>query len=258
MTRRIINTLSSADPVLGRVIAAAGRYTLKPDSLRSPFQHLARAIAHQQLNGTAANTILRRFVALFHDDAEKFPTPEQILASDESAVRGAGFSFAKIRALKDLAQKKLDGVVPEAEELHKLTDAEIIERLTAVRGIGPWTVKMMLMFQLGRPDVMPADDFGVPHGFKVAYGLRELPPIKALDAFAERWAPYRSAAAWYLWRAVDLHKEGKLPKPPAARPKMPRVKPRRKNATKPVSKRALHQSRADRKPHRQPRSRNPR
>ena len=251
MTRRIINALSNADPVLGRVIAAAGRYALKPDNLRSPFQHLARAIAHQQLNGTAANTILRRFVALFCDDAEKFPTPEQILASDEGAVRGAGFSFAKIRALKDLAQKKLDGVVPDAEELHTLTDAEIIERLTAVRGIGPWTVKMMLMFQLGRPDVMPADDFGVRHGFKVAYGLRELPPIKALNAFAERWAPYRSAAAWYLWRAVDLHKEGKLPKPPATAPKMPRVKKR-------VSKRALRQSPVDRKPHRPLRSRSPR
>ncbi len=237
------------DPVLGAVIAAAGPLKLTADPGSSPFRHLARAIAHQQLNGTAANTILRRFVDLYRLEAGStatpgarppepiladyastrdahFPTPAQVLATDDAAMRAAGFSFAKIAALKDLAAKALAGVVPDSATLLALDDAEIIERITAVRGIGRWTVEMMLMFQLGRPDVLPVDDFGVRNGFKLAYGLKALPLPRALGEFGARWAPYRSAAAWYLWRAVDLARAGTLPPPPRLRPRVAVVKAR--------------------------------
>jgi DNA-3-methyladenine glycosylase II len=128
-------------------------------------------------------------------------------------MRAVGLSFAKIASIKDLARKTLDGVVPPSEILHTLADEEIIERLTQVRGIGRWTVEMMLMSRLGRPDVLPIDDFGVRNGFRLAYGLRGMPTPRALAEYGARWAPYRSVAAWYLWRAVDLHREGKLPRP---------------------------------------------
>jgi DNA-3-methyladenine glycosylase II len=245
--------LSRADPLLGRVIAAAGPLKLTADPGSSPFRHLARAIAHQQLNGTAANTILRRFVALYREDgagsssAERrappepvladyaatrdalFPTPAQVLATADTLLRGVGFSFAKIAALKDLSAKALDGVVPDTATLLALGDEAIIERLTAVRGIGRWTVEMMLMFQLGRPDVLPVDDFGVRNGFRLAYGLRGLPTPRALARYGAIWAPHRSAASWYLWRAVDLARDGRLPEPLRPAPRVA-VAGRRKTA----------------------------
>ena len=229
--------LSRADPALGRLIAAAGPLELTADPASSPFRHLARAIAHQQLNGTAANAILRRFVALYRDDSRGsppaappappepvladytatrdalFPTPAQVLATADALLRGVGFSFAKIAALKDLSAKALDGVVPDTATLLALEDEAIIARLTTVRGIGRWTVEMMLMFQLGRPDVLPVDDFGVRNGFRLAYGLRALPTPRALAQYGAIWAPHRSAASWYLWRAVDLARAGQLPEP---------------------------------------------
>jgi DNA-3-methyladenine glycosylase II len=143
-----------------------------------------------------------------------------VLAAPTAALRGAGFSGSKILALRDLAAKALEGVVPQADELDPLDDVQIIERLTSVRGIGRWTVEMMLMFQLGRPDVLPVDDFGVRNGFRLAYGLRKLPAPRALAAFGARWAPHRTAAAWYLWRACDLHKAGTLPEPPRPAPRL--------------------------------------
>ncbi len=127
-----------------------------------------------------------------------------IVDASTASLRAAGFSFAKVAALKDLAAKTLEAVVPHRAALESLPDDAIIERLTAVRGIGRWTVEMLLMFQLGRPDVLPVDDFGVRTGFRLAYGLREMPQPQALSAWGERWRPYRSAAAWYLWRAVEL------------------------------------------------------
>ena len=211
--------LCVADPVLARVIEAVGPYALEPERDRSPYEHLSRAVAHQQLNGTAANTILRRFVALFGADGI-FPSPEQVLAAPTTALRGAGFSGSKILALRDLAAKACEGIVPAAAELDPLGDDEIIARLTQVRGIGRWTVEMMLMFQLGRPDVLPVDDFGVRNGFRLAYGLRKMPAPRALAAFGARWAPHRTAAAWYLWRAVDLAKESTLPAPPKPPPRL--------------------------------------
>lgn len=199
-----------ADPVMAGLIDAAVRYEPDPWVEQTPFEVLARAIAHQQLHATAANNILARFVALFEGTA--FPLPQHVIDADAARLRAVGFSYAKIAALKDLAIKSVLGVVPERAVLEGLSDEQIIERLTQVRGIGRWTVEMMLMFQLQRPDVLPVDDFGVRNGFRLAYGLKGMPKPKALTKFGERWAPYRSIAAWYLWRAVDLAKQKQLPK----------------------------------------------
>ena len=141
-------------------------------------------------------------------------------------MRAVGFSAAKTASLKDLAQKAIEGIVPGRAELMSLDDSAIIERLTQVRGIGRWTVEMLLIFDLGRPDVLPVDDFGVRNGFRLAYGLRKMPAPKALALFGERWAPHRSMAAWHLWRAVELHRAGNLPAPcqPTRLPRIPRLR----------------------------------
>jgi DNA-3-methyladenine glycosylase II len=213
----------NADPVMARIVKAAGRYALHPKLERPAFESLARSIAHQQLSGVVAEKIMARFCAIFAPAA--FPSPQQLLTTPAPELRATGFSFAKIRALHDLAAKADAGVVPANDELALLDNEIIIERLTTVRGIGRWTVEMMLMFQLGRPDVFPVSDFGVQNGFRLAYGLRSLPTPTALAKFGERWAPHRTAAAWYLWRAVELQRAGRLataPKP------APRVKQQRR------------------------------
>lgn len=214
--RRLLKT----DPVLAGVIRAAGKYELAPSATHTPFHALSRAIAHQQLNGIAAESIFGRFVGLYSATEtavagaiEATLEAELVLETPDATLRSVGLSFAKIASIKDLARKTLDGVVPPYEILHTLADDEIVERLTQVRGIGRWTVEMLLMFRLGRPDVLPIDDFGVRNGFRLAYGLRGMPTPRALAEFGARWAPFRSVAAWYLWRAVDLHKAGKLPAP---------------------------------------------
>jgi DNA-3-methyladenine glycosylase II len=211
--------LARADAVLGGLIRAAGPCTLAPEEEGHPFEMLARAIAHQQLNGTAANTILRRLIDYCGEGA--FPTPQRLLDAPVARLRAAGFSFAKVAALKDLAAKTLAAVVPEAAALRELPDDEIVARLTQVRGIGRWTVEMMLMFRLGRADVLPVGDFGVRNGFRASYGLSRLPHPKAIAAWGERWKPYRTTAAWYLWRAVELERAGKLPAPANAHPRSP-------------------------------------
>jgi len=212
--------LSRVDPTLAGLIKASGPFTLQPDLSCPPFQSLARAITHQQLNGTAAQSIFKRFIAAC--GPEPFPAPRTVLAMSDAQLRAAGLSFAKIAALKDLAAKTIEGIVPDHGKLTALENEEIIERLTQVRGIGRWTVEMMLMFQLGRPDILPVDDFGVRAGFRFAYGLRKMPKPKALAIYGERWAPHRSTAAWYLWRAVELKRAGKLPEP-VERIRMPRI-----------------------------------
>ncbi|OGW50086.1 MAG: DNA-3-methyladenine glycosylase [Nitrospirae bacterium RBG_19FT_COMBO_58_9] len=199
--------LSKSDPVMRRLIREVGPFSLTPQSKRSPFESLARAIAYQQLHEKAAESILRRFVDLF--PARRFPQPADLLAMDEDALRGAGFSRAKIAALRDLAAKALDGTVPTGAIVRKLDDEAIIERLIGVRGVGRWTVEMLLIFQLGRPDVLPVDDFGVRNGFRIAYGRRSMPAPKDVLRYGERWKPYRTAASWYLWRAADRAKEAK-------------------------------------------------
>lgn len=211
--------LAAADPVMAGLIAAAGPCTLRPAPRQQPYESLLSAIAHQQLNGTAAATILRRFQDLYPAEQRlprsRYPQPAVVLATADETLRGAGLSRAKVLAVKDIAAKALEGVVPPRRLLAKLDDETIIEQLTAVRGVGRWTVEMFLMFTLGRPDVLPSADFGVQNGYRLAYGLPDMPKPKALALAGERWAPWRTTAAWYLWRAVDLHKAGQLPLPPS-------------------------------------------
>jgi len=175
---------------------------MKIRSRRTPFAALVSAVTYQQLNGTAAETILKRFLALY--PGKRFPTPEDVLATPEELMRGAGLSRAKTAAIKDIAAKTVTGIVPTSREILKLTNEEIIERLTSVRGVGPWTVEMLLMFTLGRLDVLPATDYGVRKGFAVTFGWKDLPTPKELLEYGERWRPHRSTAAWYLWRALEL------------------------------------------------------
>jgi DNA-3-methyladenine glycosylase II len=224
MSKRIVTHLTNADIIMGGVIKAVGPCKIAAALDGTPFRALAQAIAHQQLHATAANTILKRFVDSVGGGA--FPTPQQVLDTPDATLRAAGFSSSKSAALKDLAAKTIEGIVPDHDTLLALEDLAIIERLTQVRGIGRWTVEMMLIFQLGRGDVLPVDDFGVRNGFRLAYGLRKMPSPKALALYGERWAPHRSAAAWYLWRAVELHRAGKLP-PPCQPTRLPRIARRR-------------------------------
>ena len=205
MTPEALRHLAAVDPVMARLIREVGPCELAPETRRSPFQSLVQAVAHQQLNGTAANTILTRFKKLF--PGRKFPRPEDLAKVTDDQIRACGFSFAKIKAIRDIAEKTLSGVVPTSRQIVKLSDDEIIGRLTEVRGVGRWTVEMLLIFQLGREDVLPADDFGVRNGFRLAYKKRGMPKPKALLKFGERWRPHATTAAWYLWRAVDLAKK---------------------------------------------------
>jgi len=229
MSEHILNHLSGVDVNLGSLIRAVGPYGLVMESGTQPFMALAQAIAHQQLHAAAARNILGRFIA--NVGGGVFPTPEIVVAAPDEALRAVGFSGSKIAALRDLATKTIEGVVPDRATLEKLEDAEIITRLTEVRGIGRWTVEMLLMFHLGRPDVLPVDDFGVRMGFQLTNGLRKMPAPKVLAIYGERWGPHRSAAAWYFWRAVELKKAGKLPEP-VEQVRLPRVvKLRRRKST---------------------------
>jgi DNA-3-methyladenine glycosylase II len=174
---------------------------------RSPYEALMRAIAHQQLHGRAALAILARFEALY--PADSFPAPELVLASSEAELRACGFSGAKIAAMRAICAAALDGTVPTRRGSARLSDEALIERLTSIRGVGRWTVEMLLIFTLGRPDVLPVDDFGVRDGYRVLYGLDEAPKPKALAEIGQAWSPHRSIAAWYLWRASDEGKRAK-------------------------------------------------
>ena len=196
--------LRRKDKPLAAVMRRAGPFTLKPERMVSPFAALLQAIVHQQLSGKAAKTIYGRVAALLPDP--KRPTPEGLLRLKEQALRGAGLSHNKFLAVHDLAAKTVDGTVPTLRKLRGMSDAEVVERLTAVRGIGVWTVEMLLMFRLGRPDVLPVADLGVRQGFRLTYELPEMPHADHLTEHAERWRPFRSVASWYMWRAVDLHK----------------------------------------------------
>jgi DNA-3-methyladenine glycosylase II len=169
--------------------------------LQTPFQALAESIVYQQLTGKAAATIFGRVHDLY-GGRRRF-TPDAVLATEDERLRAAGLSRAKTAALKDLAAKTNEGVVPSARVLAKLSDEAIVERLTSIRGIGRWTVEMLLIFRLGRPDVLPVDDYGVRKGLMRLLGAKELPTRKELAERGERWRPYRSAASWYLWRASE-------------------------------------------------------
>lgn len=188
--------------MLARVIDAVGPLRIERKTTPSLFGALAEAIVYQQLNGKAAATIHARVCALF-PRATEGPGPAHILRASDEKLRGAGLSAAKLLALKDLARKAKDGAIPTLEEAHGMDDTALIESLTAVRGIGNWTVQMLLMFRLGRPDVLPVDDYGIRKGFQIAYRKRALPAPKDIAKHGARWAPHRSAASWYLWRAAD-------------------------------------------------------
>jgi DNA-3-methyladenine glycosylase II len=207
MTPEAHKHLSTRDPIMRLLIKEHGLCELVPEMRRSPFQSLVQAVAHQQLNGTAANSILARFKKLF--PGRKFPRPEDLAGVTDQEIRAAGFSFAKIKAIRDIAEKTLSGVVPSPREIVKLSDDEIIERLTQVRGVGRWTVEMLLIFQLGRHDVLPVHDFGVRTGFRHAYKKRGLPTPKQLLKFGEIWRPHRTTASWFLWCAADAQKKKK-------------------------------------------------
>ena len=210
MNAAALKHLSAVDPVMRKLIREIGACELEPETRRAPFNSLVLAVAHQQLHANAARNILERFKKLF--PGRKFPKPEDLANVTDEQLRACGFSFNKIKAIRDIAEKTLSSVVPSSRQIVKLSDDEIIARLTEVRGVGRWTVEMLLIFQLGRADVLPVDDFGVRNGFRVAYKKREMPKPKALLKFGERWRPHATTAAWYLWRAADAAKDAKKKK----------------------------------------------
>jgi DNA-3-methyladenine glycosylase II len=197
----VIATLAERDPVLGEAIGTLGPFDLAPGYSTPPYRRLLSAIVYQQLSGKAAGTILSRVLGLY--GAGRFPSPAEILATPIERLRGAGLSRAKTLAIRDLAARTLDGTVPTLAQARRLPDEELIERLIVVRGVGRWTAQMLLIGGLGRPDVLPADDLGVRKGFQRVYRTRRLPEPARIVRRGRRWAPYRSVASWYFWRAAD-------------------------------------------------------
>lgn len=217
-TEEALAHLRAQDPKLAALIDRVGPFKLRLDPWPSPFQSLVESIMYQQLHGKAAATIHGRVCDYFRGD----PTPQALIDTPDEILRGCGVSGNKIKALKDLAAKTLDGTVPSHAAIQKMSDADIVERLTEVRGIGPWTVEMLLIFRMGRPDVLPVTDYGVRKGFALTF--QRLPKSRAIEAAdlpkpdvitrrGERWRPFRSVASWYLWRACDLARST----PPAGR-----------------------------------------
>ncbi|MFA6560660.1 MAG: DNA-3-methyladenine glycosylase [Verrucomicrobiia bacterium] len=198
--------LRAVDPVMRRVIDAVGKDARLSVRDEEPFQSLVRAVVNQQLSGKAAATILGRFKALYPGAA--FPSPEDVLRTHANRLRSAGLSRPKVGYIKDIARQVTLGVVPTLAECDGLEDAEIVNRLTQIKGIGRWTAEMFLMFNLGRPDVLPVHDLGVRKGFQIAFKKRKLPEPELLDRHGEIWKPHRSTAALYLWRIVDFVEDG--------------------------------------------------
>jgi len=232
------------DKKLGKIIEQVGPCLLKLEEMHSPFASLAEAIIYQQLSGKAAATISQRVKNLFLEDrlkeeaakqivlavprnrtkselkkyaemnkdvkpmiaATTFPQPYRFLETTDELLRSAGLSRAKTAAIKDLALKATEGHVPTLEEMHTLSDEELVERLSAIRGIGKWTVEMLLIFRLGRLNILPATDYGVRKGFAYTYKTGDLPTPSAILEYGEKWQPYRTVAAWYLWRAAGMAK----------------------------------------------------
>jgi DNA-3-methyladenine glycosylase II len=231
-----IEQLSAADPKLAKLIQRAGPFTMRIASTQSPFEALVESIIYQQLHGKAAATIHKRLLASFGEpgpagELAPHPTAQHILDAPNAQLRAAGLSANKSLALRDLAAKTLDGTVPTLVQIRRMSDEGIIEHLTQVRGIGKWTVEMLLIFRLGRPDVLPTSDYGVRKGFALTFGTLKPPkgggPVKVtpadlpkpdvMEARAKRWQPWRSVASWYLWRACDLA-TGKAMVLPSAKP----------------------------------------
>jgi DNA-3-methyladenine glycosylase II len=213
--------LCKADRRLARLIEKCVEFRLELKAAQNPYEALLEAIAYQSISGKAAATIFARIRALGANG--RCPTPEEILRVRKPALRKAGLSFAKIAAVKDLAQKTIDGIVPTLAEAEKMSDQELVDRLISVRGIGAWTVEMFLIFRLGRPDVLPIHDYGVQKGFALTYAKKQIPKPRELAQFGERWRPYRTVASWYMWRAVQLAGKDarKIKKAPAKNPRKP-------------------------------------
>jgi DNA-3-methyladenine glycosylase II len=199
--KRAIDHLASTHPRFAALIAQTRTFDVVARPMMRPFDSLAESIVYQQLHGKAAATIFGRVRALY--PRKKWLDPKQVLATPDKKLRACGLSTNKTAALKDLAAKAIDGTVPSARALTRMADEEIIERLTTVRGIGRWTVEMMLIFDLGRLDVWPVADYGVQKGFAKTFGRRKLPTKKQFEKIGNKWRPYRSVAAWYFWRALD-------------------------------------------------------
>lgn len=192
----------SRDKALAQLIERVGDFRFKLDECDSVYESLLEAIVYQSIAGKAAQVIFSRIHALGTNGA--CPTPQELLRVSTRGLRKAGLSHAKIAAVRDLAQKTIDGVVPTLAEAEKMSDQELVERLISVRGIGAWTVEMFLIFRLGRPDVLPIHDYGVQKGWALTYRKKAIPKPKELLKFGERWRPYRTVASWYMWRAVEL------------------------------------------------------
>ncbi len=206
MTRSAVEHLSDVDPKLRDWIARLGPVRIPPRRSRDPYRALLESVVYQQLNGVAAGTIWNRVLDLFED---RDPHPEKLIARSDADLRGAGLSRNKIASLRAIAAGRISGDVPEARGIGRLEDLEIYERLTRLRGVGPWTVDMLMIFTLRRPDVMPATDYGIRKGFQLAYRKRKIPTPREVLAKAERWRPFRTTAALYLWKIADESKQRK-------------------------------------------------
>ncbi len=197
-----VRILRKADSSLGRLMARVGPLGLSPPRRFSPFQYLLRSIIYQQLSGKAAETIYGRVRALY--PGRRTLHPAQILDTSDEALRGAGLSWAKVAAAKNLAARDRAGEVPSGARLREMTDEDIVAHLTQVKGIGEWTVQMLLIFQMGRPDVLPMKDLGVRKGFMRTYALDDLPLEREMATYCECWRPYRSVGSWYMWRSLEI------------------------------------------------------
>ena len=216
--RLAMDTLAAKDPHLAPLIQETQEFRVTKGAAESPYEVLVEAITHQSISGRAAATIFGRVKALGSNG--RIPTPQEMLKLRKPALRKAGLSAAKILAMKDLAQKTIDGVVPTLDQARRLSDEELVNRLVSVRGIGAWTVEMFLIFRLGRPDVLPVTDYGVRKGYALTFmRVPKSRPIEAADLpkpdvvvkRGKRWAPFRSVASWYMWRACDLAKTSSAP-----------------------------------------------
>ena len=199
--------LRACDPPLGRLMDAVGPCLLRPKPSASLFFALAEAIVHQQLTAKAAGTIFARVCALCPGAVEGL-TAQELLRVTDAELRGAGLSRSKLASLRDLARRTDGGELPSWAEVQGMEDEAIIERLSEVRGIGRWTAQMLLIFRLGRPDVLPVDDYGIRKGFARAFRKRELPAPAQVEKRGVRWKPYRTVASWYLWRGLELPRGG--------------------------------------------------
>jgi 3-methyladenine DNA glycosylase/8-oxoguanine DNA glycosylase len=233
-----VTHLSNCDPCIARLVQEAVAFDPNIDHTQSPYESLLESIAYQSISGKAAATIYARIKALSASGGP--PTPQEMLLLKTRALRKAGLSGAKVLAMKDLAQKPIDGIVPTHEEALKLSDEELVERLVSVRGIGAWTVEMFLIFRLGRPDVLPIHDLGVKKGWSVAYGKKHMPRPKELLAFGERWRPYRTVASWYMWRAFEKAGYAATNKIRPPKLKRKRTKPKTDTRNSPKAKRVRH------------------